>query len=111
MISTAMDAERLRNLEERLCEQVEATRATNELITQLFNMMRMRNVDDSVATPSSPSVSLPSPLHPSQPRSVLHSPRIKPANSDNFDGDRSKGRAFLTSCELYLSLTGADYPN
>jgi hypothetical protein len=41
----------------------------------------------------------------------LHSSRIKPANPDNFDGDRSKGRAFLTSCELYLSLTGADYPD
>jgi hypothetical protein len=41
----------------------------------------------------------------------LHSPRIKPANPDNFDGDRSKGHAFLTSCELYLSLTGADYPD
>jgi hypothetical protein len=30
---------------------------------------------------------------------------------DNFDGDRSKGYAFLTSCELYLSLTGPDYPD
>jgi hypothetical protein len=30
---------------------------------------------------------------------------------DNFDGDRSKGHAFLTSCELYLSLTGLDYPD
>jgi hypothetical protein len=35
-----MDAEQLQNLEERLCEQAEATRATNELITQLFSMMR-----------------------------------------------------------------------
>jgi hypothetical protein len=42
---------------------------------------------------------------------VSHSPRIKPASPDNFDGDRSKGRAFLTSCELYLSLTGPDYPD
>jgi hypothetical protein len=41
----------------------------------------------------------------------LHSLRIKPANPDNFDGDRSKGHAFLTSCELYLSLMGADYPD
>jgi hypothetical protein len=28
-----------------------------------------------------------------------------------FDGDRSKGCTFLTSCELYLSLTGPDYPD
>jgi hypothetical protein len=36
---------------------------------------------------------------------------IKLASPDNFDGDRSKGHAFLTSCELYLSLTGPDYPD
>jgi hypothetical protein len=41
----------------------------------------------------------------------LHPPRIELASLDNFDGDRSKGHAFLTSCELYLSLTGSDYPN
>jgi hypothetical protein len=114
-----MDAERLKNLEAQLREQAAATRATNELITQLFSMMRMQKVDSNVATPPSPSVSLPSlaiptgrgVLHPSQPGSVLHPPQIKPASPDNFDGDRSKGHAFLTSCELYLSLTGSDYPN
>jgi hypothetical protein len=36
---------------------------------------------------------------------------MTPASPDNFDGDRSKGRAFLTSCELYLSLAGPDYPD
>jgi hypothetical protein len=102
--------------EAQLCEQVEATRATNELITQLFSMMRMQKADGNVATPPSPSVSLPSlatpsVLHPSQPGSVLHPLRIKPESPDNFDGDRSKGHAFLTSCELYLLLTGSDYPN
>jgi hypothetical protein len=117
--STAIDAERLQNLEVQLREQEEATRATNELITQLFSMMRTQKVNGNVATPPSPSVSLPSHaiptgrgvLHPSQPGSVLHPLRIKPASPDNFDGDRSKGHAFLTSCELYLSLTGSDYPN
>jgi hypothetical protein len=80
-------------------------------------MMRTRNVDDNVATPLSPSVSIPSlatstergVLHPSQPRSVSHSPQIKPESPDNIDGDRSKGCAFLTSCKLYLSLAGLDY--
>jgi hypothetical protein len=42
---------------------------------------------------------------------VSHSPRIKLASPDTFDGDRSKGRTFLTSCELYLSLAGPDYPD
>jgi hypothetical protein len=114
-----MDAEQLQNLEVRLREQAEATRATNELITQLFSMMRTRNIGDNVATPPSPSVSLPSLAtstgrgvsHPSQPRSVSHSLQINTASPDNFDGDRSKGCTFLTSCELYLSLTGPDYPD
>jgi hypothetical protein len=106
-----MDAKQLQNLEERLREQAEATQAASELVTQLFSMMRMRNVDNCIATPTSPSVSLPSLSHPSQLRSMMHFLRIKPANPDNFNSDRSKGRAFLTSCELYLSLTGADYPD
>jgi hypothetical protein len=42
---------------------------------------------------------------------VLHTSWIKLVSPDNFDGDRSKGRVFLTSCELYLSLTGLDYPD
>jgi hypothetical protein len=98
-----MDAERLQNLEAQLCEQVEAIRATNELITPLFSMIRMQKVNGNVATPPSLSVSLHSlaiptgrgVLHPSQPGSVLHPPQIKPASPDNFDGDRSKGHAFL----------------
>jgi hypothetical protein len=114
-----MDTEQLQNLEARLHEQAEATQATNELITQLFSMMRTRNVDGNVATSPSPSVSLPSlatstgrgVLHPSQPGSVSHSPQIKPASPDNFNDDRSKGRTFLTSCELHLLLTGLDYPD
>jgi hypothetical protein len=114
-----MDAEWLHYLEAQLREQVEATRATNELITQLFNMMNMQKVNGNVTTPPSPLVSLPSlatptgrgALHPSQPGSVSHSPRIKLTSPDNLDGDRSKGHTFLTSCKLYLSLTGPDYPD
>jgi hypothetical protein len=110
-----MDAEWLQSLGAGLHEQAEATRATNELITKLFSMMSMQKVEDNVTTPPSPSVSLPSSgrgvLHLSQLRCVLHSPWIKAASPDNFDGDRSKGRVFLTSCELYLSLTGLDYPD
>jgi hypothetical protein len=37
--------------------------------------------------------------------------RIKPSPPNDFDGDRSKGRAFLSQCELYLSLRRSDFPN
>jgi hypothetical protein len=49
--SIAIDAEWLQNLEDRLYEQAEATRATNELIAQLFSMMKTRNFDDNVTPP------------------------------------------------------------
>jgi hypothetical protein len=82
-------------------------------------MMRTRNIGNNITPSPSPLVSLPllatstgrGVLHPSQLRSVLHSPQIKLASPDNFDGDRSTGCAFLTSCELYLSLAGPDYPD
>jgi hypothetical protein len=35
--------------------------------------------------------------------------RVKPGVPSNFDGDRAQGRAFLTSCELYISLTASDF--
>ena len=30
------------------------------------------------------------------------SSKLKPAPPSDFDGDRTKGRAFLNSCELYI---------
>ncbi|GLB44073.1 hypothetical protein LshimejAT787_1600030 [Lyophyllum shimeji] len=30
--------------------------------------------------------------------------RLRPAPPDSFDGEREKGRAFINSCDLYMSL-------
>jgi hypothetical protein len=35
--------------------------------------------------------------------------RVKPGIPSHFDGDRVQGRAFLTSCELYIPLTASDF--
>jgi hypothetical protein len=35
--------------------------------------------------------------------------RVKPGVPSNFDRDRVQGCAFLTSCELYISLTASDF--
>jgi hypothetical protein len=35
--------------------------------------------------------------------------RVKPGIPSNFDGDRAQGCTFLTSCELYISLTASDF--
>jgi hypothetical protein len=37
--------------------------------------------------------------------------RVKLGIPSYFDGDRVQGRAFLTSCELYISLTQSDFVN
>ena len=37
--------------------------------------------------------------------------KLKPAPPSDFDGDRTKGRAFLNSCELYIRLSPDRFPN
>jgi hypothetical protein len=101
-----------------LCEQVEATQSTNKRISKLFSMMSTLQAAN-ITTPPSPLVSLPTPiattrrsvLHSSWMGSVLHSPHIEPGTPDSFDVGRVKGCAFLASLELYLSLTGSDFPD
>jgi Retrotransposon gag protein/Zinc knuckle len=39
------------------------------------------------------------------------SSRLKPSTPDDFDGDRTKGRAFLSSCELYQKLAPNLFPD
>jgi hypothetical protein len=36
-------------------------------------------------------------------------PRVKLGIPSNFDRDRAEGHTFLTSCELYISLTASDF--
>jgi hypothetical protein len=38
-----------------------------------------------------------------------HPSRVKLGIPSHFDGDRAQGRAFLTSCELYILLTQSDF--
>ena len=51
---------------------------------------------------------------PQPPTSTITMPALisclHPANPSDFDGDRSKGRAFLNSCELY-ALCLSDFAN
>jgi hypothetical protein len=72
----------------------------NKFIAIMGNQEATRNV-----TPP-PPVSTPlviTPLQVSQPS------RVKMGIPSHFDGDRVQGHAFLTSCELYILLTAADF--
>ncbi|GLB45800.1 putative zinc ion binding [Lyophyllum shimeji] len=37
--------------------------------------------------------------------------RLRPVPPDSFDGEREKGRAFINSCDLYMSLTPDAFPD
>jgi hypothetical protein len=72
----------------------------NKCIVIMGNQEAARNV-----APPPPASLLPVtiPLKESQPS------RVKPGVPSNFDGDRAQGHVFLTSCELYISLTQSDF--
>jgi hypothetical protein len=91
-------------MEKRLNEQAEATQAMNKTLNKFIAIIGNQEVARNVAPP--PPVSPPhvtTTLQASQP------PRVKPGIPSHFDGDRAQGRAFLTSCELYISLTQSDF--
>jgi hypothetical protein len=99
-----MDKERFQQMEKRLNEQAEATRAMNETLNKFIVIMGNQEAARNVAPP--PPVPTPlviTPLQVSQPS------RVKPGVPSHFDGDRVQGCAFLTSCELYILLTQSDF--
>jgi hypothetical protein len=99
-----MEDERFQQMEKRLNEQAEATRALNETLNKFIAIMSNQEAAKSVAPP--PQVSTPLAITPLQ---ASHPSRVKPGIPSNFDGDRAQGCAFITSCELYISLTAPDF--
>jgi hypothetical protein len=99
-----MDEERFQQMEKRFNKQAEATRAMNESLNKFIAIMGNQEAARNIA-----------PLPPISPPFVtttlqaLHPSRVKPSVPSHFDGDRAQGRAFLTSRELYISLTQSDF--
>jgi hypothetical protein len=101
-----MDEEQFQQMERRLNEQAEATRAMNETLNKFIAIMGNQEAARNIAPPP--------PVSPSFVTTTLqasHPSRVKPGVPSHFDGDRVQGRAFLTSCELYISLTQLDFVN
>jgi hypothetical protein len=99
-----MDEEWFQQMEKRLNEQAEATRAMNETLNKFLAVMANQEVARNIAPP--PPASLP-PV--TTPLKASHPSRVNPGAPSNFDGDRAQGRAFLMSCELYISLFQSDF--
>jgi hypothetical protein len=91
-------------MEKRLNEQVEATRAMNETLNKFIAIMGNQEAAKNVVPP--PPVS---PLFVTTTLQASQPSRVKLNIPSNFDGDRAQGCIFLTSCELYISLTASDF--
>jgi hypothetical protein len=91
-------------MEKRLNEQAEATQAMNQTLNKFLTIMSNLKAVKSIALPP---LDLPqlvtTTLKVSQPS------RVKLGVPSNFDRDRAQGYTFLTSCELYISLTALDF--
>jgi hypothetical protein len=99
-----MDEKRFQQMEKRLNKQAEATRAMNKTLNKFLAVMVNQEVARNVAPPPPAS---PPPV--TTPLKVSHPSRVNLGAPSNFDGDRVQGRAFLTSCELYISLSQSDF--
>ena len=96
--------ERIEILEEKLSE-VSAQNST--ILHQLQQLLERGTAQEAnSATPGhADHQGLPFPLTPQEPpESLTRRTTVKPSPPNEFNGDRSKGRAFLNSCELYILL-------
>jgi Retrotransposon gag protein/Zinc knuckle len=57
---------------------------------------------------ASPERDLP-PMPSTPPHFSSPSSRVKPASPNDFSGERTQGRAFLNSCELYITLASHQF--
>jgi hypothetical protein len=103
-----MDIERFQAIEKQLAKQAEANRITNENLVNLLRMMSARESKNIVPIPPTPT---PTPQPITTTPKASQPSWIEPCAPNDFDGDQSKGRAFLTSCEIYTSLTASDFPD
>jgi Retrotransposon gag protein/Zinc knuckle len=90
--------ERFRRIEEALGQQQEASRAMQDMMNKLLTQLAAKESHS------------PDPIPPTTSQTpTTNSSKIKPASPSEFDGDRSKGRAFLNSVNLYIALRSTEF--
>jgi hypothetical protein len=114
-MSDAALAEPSRALED--LEEVDRfTALEHDLAKQKASLFDIASAVDDIKT-SIATLALASKTQPeTRKRPVTTSPTpapvrslIKPGTPQDFDGDRAKGRAFLNSCRLYISLSASEF--
>jgi hypothetical protein len=99
-----MDEEQFQQMEKRLNEQAEATRAMNKTLNKFLAVMANQEAARNVAPPP-----MASPPPVTTPLKASHPSRVNPGAPSDFDGDRAQGHVFLMSCELYILLSQLDF--
>jgi hypothetical protein len=85
--------------------QAEGIETRQTLKSILEALSRLTLTPSQTQTPSDP-LPLPSHVPPSVHR---HRQAVRPACPPDFDGERSKGQAFLNSCQMYFRLCPDDF--
>ena len=104
---------RLTDMETKQMETRNAILQLSDTLDQFMAQMQAPPI--APVTQGPPPARSPSPIHltPAAPiLTPISSPprnRLKPGLPPDFNGDRKAGRAFLNSCQLYMSLCAADF--
>lgn len=103
---------KINQLENSLRESQMQAQRTEQLLAQIWTKLEKLETVNPPRNRSPDAAShdtTPLTLNPS-PRPTPHS-LIKPALPDSFDGARTSGKAFLTSCHLYFNLCADQFPD
>ena len=97
----SLETNRVGAIEQELLQQRGTLNIIQTQLSQLLTSQNIPAVPNASPTPPEASTTVPKSTHS----------RMKPAAPSKFDGTRSKGRAFLNSCELYIGLAPNQFPD
>jgi Retrotransposon gag protein/Zinc knuckle len=104
-------SERIETLERELHDQKAGADAIKATLDQILQRLNTLDMSQTQQQPPAPPPQAPlSPQTTAAPQAIARS-RLKPASPPDFDGDRTKGRAFLNSCTLYMQLCASEFAN
>jgi Retrotransposon gag protein/Zinc knuckle len=109
-----MDSEaedRVSRLESELSKAREQARVQQNTLDHILNLLQRLPIPGTPQAPQDPSPAPPAPMVTASAAPAVREPSrgLKPATPNDFDGDRLKGRAFLNSCRLYISLCESQF--
>jgi hypothetical protein len=100
----SLDNNRVGAIEQELLQQRDTLNTIQSQLSQLL-------VNAQVAPSTGGTLPNNSDTPSNGPTTTSTNSRMKPAAPSEFDGSRSKGRAFLNSCELYIGLAPNQFPS